>query len=194
MSESNDLPTLEQIAQEFRAEERQPLQSGIPAAPQKPEDPEELVKWSAQRTEDLSKVVSDLAAKLTKKEQDEFASEQMKALENAVKSIKDNVPVSDLFIEGALHAKYVRDLNFRKIFDNRDQNPGAYKKALTIVADEIKKEASVKYDPQVAEDQKALNQLQRNARSGKTVEDKDEKWKNMSASDFDREWARLVGY
>lgn len=185
-------PTLEQLAAEFKAEERQPLQSVPQAAPPMPEDPEELAKWSAKRYEEITQHLSSLQENLTRKERDEYVSSQMKALDDAVTQIGSDVPISKMLIEGALHTKYARDQNFRKIFDNRDQNPVAYKKALSILSDEIKKEASVKYDPQVAEDAKALNQLQRNARTGRSVDDPSDKWRNMSAADFDREWSRLL--
>ena len=185
-------PTLEQLASQFRAEERLPPQSVPQAAPPKPEDTDELARWSAQRYEEVTQHLSNLQQTLSRKEQDDYVSSQMKALDEAVSQIGGDVPISKLLIEGALHTKYARDENFRKIFDNRDQNPTAYKKALSIMSDEIKKEASIKYDPQVAEDAKALNQLQRSARSGKSADDPSEKWKSMSASDFDREWNRLL--
>jgi hypothetical protein len=185
-------PTLEQLAAQFKVEERLPPQSVPQAAPPKPEDPDELARWSAQRYEEITQHLSSLQENLTRKERDEYVSSQMKALDEAISQIGNDVPISKMLIEGALHTKYARDENFRKIFDNRDQNPTAYKKALTILSDEIKKEAAIKYDPQVAEDAKALNQLQRSARTGKSVDDAQDKWRNMSAADFDREWGRLL--
>jgi hypothetical protein len=186
-------PTLEQLAQEFTVEQRQPAQSEpqVAAPPPSYDDSENFAKWSAQRLEDVTRKLNDVTGELSKKKQDDYVSEQLKALDDAVSTVGKDVEMSKLFIEGALHTKYVRDENFRKIFDNRSQNPTAYKKALSILSDEIKKEASVKYDPQVAEDARALSQLQRNARTGKTVDDPNEKWKGMSAADFDRQWERL---
>lgn len=185
-------PTLEQLASEFRVEEKPTLQSVPQAAPPMPEDPEELTRWNAKRYEEMSRNLSQLQEHLTRKERDEYVGSQMKALDEAVTQIGSDVPISKMLIEGALHTKYARDDNFRKIFDNRDQNPTAYKKALSILSDEIKKESSIKYDPQVAEDAKALNQLQRSARSGKSVDDANDKYRNMSASDFDREWNKIL--
>lgn len=181
-------PTLEELASEFKVEQSPPAQRE--PEPQLPSDPEELARWSAKQVLETSRRVEQVSRKLEADEQEKFINSQMSALEKAVDTLGKDVPLSKMLIEGALHTKYARDPNFKKIFDNREQNPNAYQKALGVLSEEIKREAAIKFDPEVAENKRALDQLQRASRTP-AKEDPNAKWKNMPQGDFEREWERL---
>ena len=194
---AQDAPTetLEDIASQFAVPEtptpqtvEQPVQP--PQAPQF-QDSEQAAQWSAQQIQALAARQADMERQSQENAQNQFVEKQVQALSAAVQTIGKEVDITPTFIEGALHVRYNRDKNFRTIFDNRDRNPAAFQRALGIVAKDLKAESVVATDPQLAEDARALEQLQKSVRTGKVRDDANEKWKGMSAADFDREWQKV---
>lgn len=183
-------PTLEQLASQFEPAQSQPEKKVTSQEPPKFESSEEGLAWLAKQHSETVAQLQSVSEKLGEREQKEYVDSQMQALETAIKTIGKEVELDPLFIEGALHTTYNRDKNFQKIFDNRDQNPAAYEKALMIVAEQLKAKSAVKHDPQIAEGKRALEQLQKSARTGASNDAMDEA-AAMSASDFDRYWERL---
>lgn len=184
-------PTLEELASSITVEQTPPAQSYEP--PQTPtfENPEDYAKWAAQQVGNVSQRLESIQSELRSEKEKSYLDSRLKALDSAVSEIGKDVPISKLMIEGVFHQKYSRDPAFQKIFDHRDSNPEAYKKALGVLKDEIKREAAVKYDPEAEANSRALKQLQSSARSPAKA-DPNEKFRDMSASDFDQEWSRLL--
>lgn len=187
-------PSLEELASQFEPQQSQPEQRIQPqAAESQPEfeSAEDALKWMASQQKETRAQLRQMSEQFTKREQDEFVKQQMEDLDMAVKTIGEDVDLDGMLIEGALHVKYNRDKNFQKIFDNRQQNPGAYKQALRVVAAELKTQSSVRHDPQLAENSRALDQLQKSSRSG-TSRDNEEPARDMSAGEFDHYWENLL--
>lgn len=183
-------PSLEDLAAQFEPAQSQPEKRETSHEPPKFEKPEQAIDWLAKQHSETVQQLKSVSEKLSQREQSEFIDAQMKALDSAIKTIGEDVDLDPMFIEGALHTTYNRDKNFQKIFDNRDQNPEAYKQALKLVAGQLKSKSTVKHDPQLAENRRAMEQLQRSARTG-TQETTEDKVADMSASDFDRYWEKL---
>lgn len=182
--------TLEQLASQFTPVQSQPEQRVTSQEPPKFDNSDDAIEWLAKQHSQTSAKLNEVSSKLSDKEQKEFVDSQMRDLDEAIKTIGKDVELDPMFIEGALHTKYNRDANFQKIFDNRAQNPEAYKRALSVIASEVKARSTVKHDPQIAENSRALEQLQRSARTG-TSTNPDEAAQNMSAAEFDRYWESL---
>lgn len=192
--EKTPTQTLEEIASEFQVKESATPQTPPPVQqPQMPEfsDPEAAALWSAKQIQEINARDLSRAQEDARNKQASFVEKQVQALNGAVETISKEVPISKTFIEGSLHVKYNRDPNFRTIFDNRDRNPAAFQKALGVIAQELKTEASVSSNPQVAEDARALEQLTKSARAGRLQDDPMEKYKGMSAAQFDQEWEKI---
>lgn len=190
MSEETQ-PTLEELASSITVEQTQPAKSYEPPPLPTFESPEDAAKWAAQQVGDVSHRLESIQSELRSEKEKSYIEGRLKALDSAVSEIGKDVPISKLMIEGVFHQKYSRDPAFQKIFDNRDSNPEAYKKALGVLKDEIKREASVKYDPEAEANSRALKQLQSSARSPAKVDPR-EKYRDMSASEFDQEWTKLL--
>lgn len=182
--------TLEQLASQFEPVQSQPVQREQSQEPPKFDNSEDAIEWLAKQHSQTSAKLNEVSSKLSEKEQKEYVDSQLRDLDDAIKTIGKDVDLDPMFIEGALHTKYNRDSNFQKIFDNRAQNPEAYKKALSVIAGEVKAKSTVRHDPQIAENSRALEQLQRSARTG-TSHNPDEAAQSMSASEFDRYWENL---
>jgi hypothetical protein len=186
--------TLEQLASQFQVPQAAPAyQPAAPTAPQPPkfESQEDAAEWQAKQLADVSSKLNLVTADLDAKKAQEHIETQEKAVNKAIESIKQHVDMPDEFVEGMLHVKYARDTNFRKIFDNRDQNPGAYQRALNVVAGDLKSKAQWQSDPQATENNRAMQELQKSANRAPTVDDSNKRYKELSAPDFDREWERL---
>lgn len=187
--------SLEDIASEFKVQESQPPQREEPGETQpKFESQDDALKWLATEHARTRSQLESISSELQSKKQQEWVNDQIAALDNAIKTIGKEVEDLDpVFIEGALHTTYNRDANFKKIFDNREQNPAAYKKALGVIAGQLKSKLVGKHDPDVAEGRRAIEQLQKSSRSGRS--EPEDPYANLSASEFDREWERLkAGY
>jgi hypothetical protein len=187
-------PTLEQLASQFQTAPPQPApEAREPVASQPPkfDSPEDYQAWSASQLATVSERLNSVNAELEDRKTKEFVETQDKAVNKAIEHIKKDVEMPESFIEGRLHVKYARDENFRKIFDNRDQNPDAYQRALGVVANELKNDSQWQPDPQSAENSRAIQDLQKNANRAPSNEDPNQKYKEMSAQDFDREWERM---
>ena len=183
-------PTLEELASSITVEQRQPAQSAQVAMPEF-ENVEDSSKWAAQTAAKTDHRLNALQSELSAEKEKTFVETRLKALDSAVSDISADVPISKLMIEGVFHAKYARDTAFQKIFDNRESNPDAYKKALNILKDEIKRESAIKYDPDTEETNRTLKQLHKSARSP-AKPDTNEKFKGMSNNDFEQEWRKLL--
>jgi len=185
-------PTLEQLASEFTTPQTQPVQSAPRASqPPKFDNPEDFQQWSASQLTSVSEQLNSVTSELDSRKAAEYIETQDKAVNGAIEQIRKEVEMPDSFIEGRLHVKYARDDNFRKIFDNRAQNPGAYAKALGIVASELKSDSQWQPDPQAAENTRAIKDFQKSANRAPSQADKNDKYRGMSNAEFDREWERL---
>jgi hypothetical protein len=191
-SETPEL-TLEQIASEFTVQQTEPAQTAPPVATESPkfDSPEDYQAWSANQLATVSQQLNSVTSELDQRKAQEFIETQDKAVNSAIEKIRADVEIPDSFIEGRLHVKYSRDENFRKIFDNRAQNPAAYDKALGIVANELKVDSQWQPDPQGAENARAIKDLQKNANRSPSPQDANQKYKEMSSADFDHEWERM---
>ena len=184
-------PSLEDIASEFQVQETPPPQREEPSYTQPNfESQDDALKWLANEHSRTRQQLDSLSSQLKDKEADEWRNDQMSALEDAIKVVGTEVGDLDpMFIEGALHTIYNRDANFQKIFNNRKQNPSAYKKALNVIAGQVKSKMVGKHDPDAAEGQRAMENLQKSSRTGRS--EPENKYASMSAAEFDRAWESL---
>ncbi|MHA2066708.1 MAG: hypothetical protein ACXABY_20240, partial [Candidatus Thorarchaeota archaeon] len=90
--------------------------------------------------------------------QKEARASEEKAIQGITKEIAEEIGegTNQKLVEAALGLKYRDDLNFKKIWNNRDQNPEAFNRAMAIVSNEIKGMFNRTVDPQVQENIRAM--------------------------------------
>lgn len=139
-----------------------------------------LQQSSTQYGEVLSKIVQEAQ---TRKVQAD--------INNAVAFIKQKVggEIEDEMLEVALDLKARRDPRFLQVFNDRDKNPAAWNKALDAVSREFGKKFSVRSDPQLVENQRAVRASQGAISTPHQVPGE---WNGIDQSDFDRKWRDLV--
>lgn len=187
-------PTLEQLAAQFEAPQTPPATptaESVSITPPETDDPEAIKQWSAKQLETVSTQLNSVQKELNDKRTQDYVAEQDKAVNVAVSRIKETIDAPDEIIEGLLHVKYSRDANFRKIFDNRAQNPEAYNRALGVVGAEAQEKLQWQPDPQAAENSRAVKELQRSANRAPSEDDPNERYRKMPPHEFEKEWERM---
>lgn len=117
-------------------------------------------------------------------------------ISQAVETINETVQLPDTqkkLIEYALEDKARSDPRFKQLWDNRGRNPIAWNKALTAVRKEIADTFSVKADPQIAANRRALRESQ--ASSATTQAGSEEpSWMSAPSNspEFQRGWNNMM--
>lgn len=135
--------------------------------------------------EETSSAVTELASR-------EQQVELNKAVDHAVEKINDGVDGNPDLADTFLNSQYQKNPDLRKIFDNRASNPQAWDKALGLLAAEWKAMNQRVIDPQVAENQRALSESQRQGSQVLVNQSADDRLANMGDGDFLREMQQLA--
>lgn len=162
--------TLDDVISEFNVE---PIQQPVEQTPAEitPQyqtvDPLDTDQWNnyqqqqSQSQAALQGQLQDLNSKLTSYEQERVQKQVDADIKTAVEQVGKNVEDSDpLMIELYLEKRARENEGFRNIWENRTKNPKALDKALGAITNELKGKFSIKADPQLAENQRAIQQSQ----------------------------------
>lgn len=197
-----DMQTMEDISNEFSVEEQI---SNFQAQPEREynqqqswtpdpiSDPDAYSQYARQQADSLNKLnttVKSLTDKLTAQEQS-LAQQKIDAdVQSAVATVNEKLGVDPKMAEIALEHQYRDDPAFKKVWDNRAQNPKAFQKALGLVADKLSNIFSVTQDHQLTQNQLAAKQSIKTM--GKTAAvDKNSEWEGLSGADFDQKWNEM---
>lgn len=199
--------TLESIAAEFQP----PVQQTTETTTERSAPSEERIDASddvpdpISRSEDLKKYLSSQSKEVKDMRQElrqtletlnaQAARAARAAEEKEIRTITSEIAqdigdgTNPKLVEAALGLKYQEDPNFAKIWDNRDSNPAAFKRAMSLVNQDIKNMFSRQVDPQVQENVRAMD-ASINKQSNKTKEPKP--IEDRFRENFDEEWQKLV--
>jgi len=138
---------------------QQPVQSQ--PAPKVPDafDPnfgahqEALVKNVSSLHDTVSKTLHEINAM----KMDAIRQRTESDIKSAASLIAEKAGIKPKVAEVAMEVKAREDARFRAIWNNRQSNPKAYNAALEALAMEAAQEYAVKQDPQLAENQRAMN-------------------------------------
>jgi hypothetical protein len=112
-------------------------------------------------------------------------------INKAVSTVNEKLKVDPLMAEVALEVMHREDPNFARIWDNRQKNPKALERALAVVADKLAPRFSMRQDPQLIENQRAMTTSQRTMASTHRA-DFDPRYRALyepeSQADFDQAW------
>lgn len=197
--------TLEDIYSEFNVEPKQqtpPVQSAQPqVAGQAPatesqagmESPAPGIQdesASIATRQDLENLKRDV---LTELQQSRVEREE-REVQSVVSELSEKLPgVKPNFIKLALADKYNTDPRFASLWDSRATNKAAMAKALGVVEQEFRDTFAVRQDPQLAENNRAMNDLAKSMGQGKSPEmSENQKAANMGDGEFAQYWHKIV--
>jgi hypothetical protein len=169
--------------------QQQPVYQPQPSIPDPITDPEayrHYMQVSQQQNSALGQTINTLNSKLTQIERERQQQVIDADIGKAVARVNSKVKADPLMVELALEKKAREEPRFMKIWDNRHKNPKAWEAAQDAVANELQGKFSVRTDPQLTENQRALKASQRGmATSNQTT---NSEWDNLSDGYFDRKW------
>jgi hypothetical protein len=139
----------------------------------------------------LNQALADTQGRLTNMQQ-QLTYERTEAdIKQAVGTIVEKSGLKPSIAEVALQAKARDDPRFRAIWNNRTKNPVALKAALNAVAEEFQAEFTVKQDPQLVENQRAV-QASRNAMATTQKQSDQDKWTGMTPNERQAEVQKMI--
>ena len=189
---------IEEQAASFNPQSPQPAQQPqAPAAPSVPKVPDpfdpNFANYQAQIANGVSSLHQQLQQtqhKLTQMEQ-HMARRQTEAdIKAAVGVITQKAGIEADIAEVALEAKARQDPRFLAIWNNRSKNPKAFEAALTAVAGEFQQKFTVRQDPQLVENQRAVKASQQQMATTQKTSDGD-KWASMTPQERAQERERI---
>lgn len=198
-------PSLEDVYTKFNVQE---AAQSFTAAPEQPQprqqessipdpalDIEGFKNWARQTQtadQEIRQTLTSVNKRLSDYEQERQRTREEADLQKAVGVLKEKVPAADdEFLEIALAHKARKDPKLLSIWENRAKNPQALEAALKAVGNEFASKFSMKADPQLAENTRAMK-ASRDQKATTQAPDKDEKWNNQSPQEFARAWDQLI--
>lgn len=187
-----EAPTLDSVYQEFNVEEQaasfQPQSQPPVAQPAAPAfkvpdafDPN-FQAYQAQIANGLTALnqrTSEALSKLNAIEQ-RAAQQQTEAdIKTAVGKIAEKSGLDPKFAEVAFQLKAKEDPRLLQIWNNRGKNPKALEKALEAVSSEFKQTYTVRQDPQLVENQRAVA-ASRNSMATTQKQSPNDEWDSMT--------------
>ena len=145
----------------------------------------------------LNTQLKEVRSELTELRQ-ERAQLQIEAdINQAVGSINEGLNLDPKLVRVHLELTAQEKPGFRQIFENRNENPAAYQKALAAVSKEMGSTYSVRQDPELTANQKAIQQSQQ-SRASKATKDGSEDHREAALENaksqgvFDQAWQRMI--
>lgn len=200
--ESQTVPSLDDVYKQYNVEEVAQTFNASPA-PKPPAQPvnvpdpaldlDGFKRWAGQvqsSDEELKTTLFSVNERLQKWEQERIRTQEEADLKAAVTKLKAKVDVEEDFLEVALAHKARKDPKFLRLWETRSQNPKAWDAALAAVSNEFAGKFSIRQDPQLAENQRAIKTSQQQMATT-PKQSPDEKWSNLGPKEFEQEWERL---
>ena len=163
---------VEETAQEFSAKPQhqpqqvqqpaQPVQEGNIPIPDPTLDPAGYKQWETQRYRDqqaLRQALQGIAGELNKERAARAQAQEEADIKRAVEQVNQHLGESKLdpdVVEISLGAEARRDPRFLSLWNNRQKNPKAFEAGVKAFAGKLAKKWSMRTDPQLAENQRAL--------------------------------------
>lgn len=162
-------------------------------------DPNGYRQWASQRMQDsnaLRVALSAVAGKLNQFEQAAQRQAEEADIKRAVEQVNKHLGDSKLdpdVIEISLGAEARRDPRFLQLWNNRQQNPKAFNEGVKAFASKLGKKFSMRADPQIAENQRALKEATSTKATGTPEESLTERIGKLNGADFERAMAQIRG-
>ena len=151
----------------------------------------------AQNQTALNSQVRELSEKLTHFEQKEAELRIETDINSAVKQLNDGLDLDPKLVRVHLELTAQEKPGFKKVWENRHNDPKTYNRALAAIQKEIGNTYAVRQDSELTETQAAIRQSQQTLASNSGAKQKnslEETLANAKGSDFDNAWQRALGH
>lgn len=199
---------LEKVYSDFKIEDQaasfqpqpaaQPAPQAVPQVPFTPKAPDPFDPNFQQYMGNLAQVAAQTnnALHQTRTEltqmQQALQRQRVEAdIKSAVGKITEKAGIEPEIAEVALEAKARKDPRFLAVWNNRDKNPKAFEAAIAAVAQEFQSKYTVRQDPQLAENQRAIKASQQQMATTTKANAQDE-WASMTPSERQQRVRALI--
>lgn len=185
---------IEETAQTFQPQSPQPTAPAPTPTPKfDPFDPNfpvhmERISRAAQEAQSALQATTGKLTALERQLQEKAVAADIK---QAVGIITEKAGIEAEIAEVALEAKARQDPKFLAIWKNRDRNPKAYQAALQAVASEFQQKFTVRQDPQLVENQRAVKASQQQMATTHKQTQQDE-WASMTPAERQQRVRTLI--
>lgn len=202
--------TLDDVISEYNVQEpprqaepsQQPVQAPIPVQPVKvdPLDENSFNQYAnsvQQNQSALTSQIREMEQKLTQLEQRDAELQVETEINSAVKTVSEGLELDPKLVRVHLEYTAQEKPGFKKVWENRHNDPKTYTRALKAVQKEMAELYSVRQDPNLTETQTAIQQSQRSLASKtapKSENPMEDRLSNAKTqSEFEAEWRRMTG-
>jgi hypothetical protein len=192
---------VESTAQEFSAAPTQPQTQPTPPQPVQDQhvsipdptlDPNGYKSWATDQQRNgtaLRQALQQVAGKLTNMERAAARQAEEADIKRAVEQVNEHLGDSKLdadVVEISLGAEARRDPRFMALWNSRHKNPKAFGEGVKAFANKLGKKFSMRTDPQIAENQRALKEATSTKATTTAEESETDKIGKLTGSAFDR--------
>ena len=145
----------------------------------------------------LTSQMREMEQKLTQLEQRDAELRVETEINHAVKSVGEGLELDPKLVR--IHLEYTAQEKpgFKRVWENRHNDPKTYTRALKAVQKEMAELYNVKQDPNLTETQTAIQQSQRSLASKTSPKSESPMEERLAGAknqaEFDREWQRMTG-
>lgn len=203
-AEPEAVQTLDDVISEFNIEpspqtmaptEPKPVEYTQPQF--NPVDPLDSDQWNhyqqqqSQHQAALQGQLQEVSSKLEQYEQERINQRVQTDIKAAVETISKQVEEGDpMMIELYLEKEAREKPGFKSIWHNREANPKALDKALKAISNDLKGKFSVKADPQLTENQRAIQQSQQSSSTSNQPTYANSIEESLGGAQSEAEWER----
>ena len=191
---------VEQQAQQFQTAtvQKPPIQGYQPPAEPVVPDPvteaDAFRRWQMEQFHQTSQAHQNLQAlqgQLQQMTQSEALRQTQVDIGRAVEVVNKRLNADPQMVAVALDLESRQDPRFLRLWENRNQNPQAWEKALDAWSRKMDGKFSVRADPQLAENHRAARMSQQ-AMASTPRANPSADWDALSSDEFDHKWRQLV--
>ena len=159
-------------------------------------DPDGLNSYLSGLKKDFAGLQSELQAtkaELSQEKQRLAAEAEERDLRTVASEIAKKAGVEDDLVEAMMLRQFMTDKGFQRAWQGRGQNPKAFGKIKSTLANQYKGRFSAKHDAQLEENQRAVEEANKSASSRKKEDpSKEDQFSGLSNKDFDAKFRSLV--
>lgn len=179
---------------------QQPAQNPSLSIPDPTLDPNGYKNWETQRYQDqmaLRQAIQQVHGKLTAFEQHAKQQAEEADIKRAVEYVNSSLGDSKIdpdVVEISMGAEARKDPRFLALWNNRHKNPKALEAGLKAFSNKLSKKFSMRVDPQIAENQRALKEATSTKATGTADESVTDRLGKLNGAEFERAIAQIRGY
>lgn len=179
---------------------QQPVQNQNLPIPDPTLDPNGYKNWETQRYQDqmaLRQAIQQVHGKLNAFEQHAKQQAEEADIKRAVEFVNSSLGDSKIdpdVVEISMGAEARKDPRFLALWNNRHKNPKALEAGLKAFSNKLSKKFSMRVDPQLAENHRALKEATSTKATGTADESLTDRLGKLNGADFDRAIAQIRGY